>query len=160
AAKLNIDLALYLEYEQNGKNIPISALYELANIYGLNMTEILTGKSPKLENYCAVKEGRGVGIERYPGYHFEDLAFNFKHRVMEPLMVTVDPDDEEPVLVSHSGQEFNYIVEGIVKVILGDEEVVLKQGECIYFNPLIPHGQKAVGGTFAKFLTVITEIRQ
>ena len=78
-------------------------------------------------------------------------------QVMEPLMVTVQPDDTDMSLVSHSGQEFNYVVEGSVMVILGDEEVVLEAGDCVYFDPSLPHGQKAYGGKAAKFLTVIAE---
>ena len=157
ASKLGISREQYLAYEESGDNIPISVLYELTNYYGVDMTEILTGKSPKLTTYCAVKKGHGAGIDRYPGYHFENLAHNFKRRIMEPLMVTVNPDDKEMTLITHPGQEFNYVVEGAVMVILDDEEIVLEEGDCVYFDPTLPHGQKALNGKPAKFLTVIAE---
>ncbi|MCL2088793.1 MAG: cupin domain-containing protein [Oscillospiraceae bacterium] len=156
AERLGIGVQKYLEYENSGENIPISVLYELTSYYGVDMTEILTGKSPRLSNYCVAKKGQGTGIDRYSGYHFESLAYNFKHRVMEPLMVTVEPSVTELVPVSHPGQELNYVVEGTVMVVLDDEEVILETGDCIYFNPEIPHGQKAMNGRTAKFLTVIT----
>ena len=72
-------------------------------------------------------------------------------------MVTVEPDEKEMSLITHPGQEFNYVVEGTVMVIFGDEEVVLEEGDCVYFNPEIPHGQKAMNKKKAKFLTVIAE---
>jgi len=59
--------------------------------------------------------------------------------------------------VSHPGQEFNFVVEGAVLVLLDGEEILLEAGDCIYFNPELPHGQKAAGGRAAKFLTVIAE---
>jgi len=157
AARLGIDAARYAGYEESGDNIPISVLYALANVYGVDITEILTGKSPRLSNYCVVKKGQSTGVDRYPGYHFESLAYNFKRRIMEPLMVTVEPDDKEMSLVSHPGQEFNFVVEGAVLVILDDEEILLQADDCIYFDPALPHGQKAAGGRAAKFLTVIAE---
>jgi len=157
SSHLNISHEQYLSYEKSGDDIPISILYELTNYYDLDMTEILTGQSPKLNTYCAVKKGYSIGIDRYPGYHFESLAYKFKRRIMEPLMVTVEPDNKKMSLITHPGQEFNYVIEGTVKVILDDEEIVLDAGDCIYFNPMIPHGQKAMNGKPAKFLTVIAE---
>jgi len=156
-SRLSINKDDYLSYEKSGENIPISVLYELANIYGVDMTEILTGKSARLDNYCVVKKGHSLGIDRYPGYHFESLAYKFKHKIMEPLMVTVMPNEKEMKLITHPGQEFNYVVQGTIMVIIDDEEVKLEEGECIYFNPELPHGQKALNGKTAKFLTVITE---
>ena len=157
AARLGIAAGQYLGYEESGDNIPISVLYALANVYGVDITELLTGTSPRLSNYCVVKKGQSTGVDRYPGYHFESLAYNFKRRIMEPLLVTVEPDEKEMSLVSHPGQEFNFVVEGAVLVILDGEEILLEAGDCIYFDPALPHGQKAACGRAAKFLTVIAE---
>ena len=157
AARLGVSPAQYLAYEVDGDNIPISVLYALANVYRVDITEILTGTSPRLSNYCVVKQGQATGVDRYPGYHFEALAYNFKRRIMEPLMVTVEPGGKETSLVSHPGQEFNYVLEGTVTVLIDDEEIELQAGESIYFDPTLPHGQRAAGGKPAKFLTVIAE---
>jgi transcriptional regulator with XRE-family HTH domain len=157
AARLGVPAARYLGYEDSGDNIPISVLYALANVYGVDITELLTGSSPRLSNYCVVKKGQSTGVDRYPGYHFDSLAYNFKRRIMEPLLVTVAPDEKEMVPVSHPGQEFNFVVEGAVLVVIDDEEILLETGDCIYFDPMLPHGQKAAGGQAAKFLTVIAE---
>jgi len=157
AARLGIPAAQVAGYEDSGDNIPISALYALANVYGVDITELLTGNSPRLSNYCVVKKGRSTGVDRYPGYHFESLAYNFKRRIMEPLLVTVEPDEKEMSPVSHAGQEFNFVVEGAVLVVLDGEEILLETGDCIYFDPALPHGQRAAGGRAAKFLTVIAE---
>jgi len=157
AMRLGVSAARYVGYEENGENIPISVLYALANVYGVDITELLTGTSPRLSNYCLVKKGQSTGVDRYPGYHFESLAYNFKRRIMEPLLVTVEPDEQEMSPVSHPGQEFNFVVEGAVLVVLDGEEILLETGDCIYFDPTLPHGQKAAGGKAAKFLTVIAE---
>lgn len=157
ASLLCVSPETYVSYEQNGVDIPISVLYELASEFKVDFTEILTGKSPKLSTYCMVKKGRGVNIDRYAGYRFESMAYKFKRKIMEPLMVTVAPDENEHKLITHPGQEFNYVVEGTIMVQIGDEQVILEEGDSIYFDPTIPHGQKAMNGKSAKFLTVIAE---
>ena len=75
---------------------------------------------------------------------------------MNPMLVKIDPADS-PELVCHGGQEFNYVLEGMLRVIVGGEEYYLREGDSLYFNPNQPHAQLAMGGTSARFLTVITD---
>ena len=49
------------------------------------------------------------------------------------------------------------MLEGTVVVTLGDKEFTLNEGDSIYFNPTIPHGQHCGGDVKARFLTVIAE---
>ena len=104
AKELNIDIDTYMEYENNGENIPISVIYEIASKFGVDFTEIITGVAAKLDTYHVVKKGDGKSINRYPGYRFEDLAFRYAHKIMQPLLVTLDPSDDPAALVSHTGQ--------------------------------------------------------
>ena len=89
--------------------------------------------------------------------NYEDLAYRFSGKVMQPLLVTLDPSDEPAALVSHSGQEFNMVLEGEIVLTFDDQEFVLSAGDSIYFNPKYKHGQKCAGDKKAVFLTVIAE---
>ena len=75
---------------------------------------------------------------------------------MNPMLVTIAPTDT-PELVMHGGQEFNFVLEGKLRVIVGDKDYFLREGDSIYFDPSLPHAQLAMGGKDAKFLTVINE---
>jgi len=156
AAKLNISVEAYKDYEDNKHVIPISTLNALAEIMKVDFTVLLTGEAPRMAQYSLVRGGNGVHVERYPGYNFQSLAYNFKNRTMEPMLVCLEPHDEdgEPALVTHGGQEFNLVLEGTVKVVLGTHEFILNTGDSLYFDPSIPHGQRAVGGP-VKFVTII-----
>ncbi|MBR6539744.1 MAG: cupin domain-containing protein [Bacteroides sp.] len=46
------------------------------------------------------------------------------------------------------------VLEGKIGVTIGNRTFELSEGDSVYFNPEIPHGQYAVEGT-AKFLTII-----
>ena len=153
---LSISLKEYEGYESGDHDISISALYEISRILRVDLTDLLTGKSPNLNEYCVVRDGQGVEIERYAGYKFKSLASNFKNRKIEPLLVTIEPGDKDKVsLVTHPGQEYNMVLEGQVQVILGGNIIDLEKGDSIYFDPTIPHGQIARGDSSATFLTVI-----
>ncbi len=155
AEKVGVKLDEYQKYESAQDDIPIGVLYAVAAELGVDPTELLTGEAPRMDEYTIVRGGHGVSVERYPGYAFTSLAFNYKHRDMEPMIVTISPN-EEAELVTHGGQEFNYVLEGSIKVVIQEREFILNAGDSIYFNPELPHGQHAVGGQ-AKFLTIINE---
>ena len=157
ARELNVDPAVYASYEENGKDVPISLLYEIANTFRVDFAELVTGQSAKLETYHLIRRGGGKIVNRNPEYHFEDLAFRYANKVMQPLLVTLEPSDAVAKLITHSGQEFNMVLEGTVIVTLGDKEFTLTPGDSIYFNPTIPHGQRCGGDVKARFLTVIAE---
>ena len=157
ADELGIDRAVYASYEESGKDIPISVIFQIANKFGVDFTEILTGNAAKLDTYHLVKAGQGRSVSRYPGYNYQDLAYRYTHKIMQPLLVTLDPSDKPAELVTHVGQEFNLVLEGTVIVTFGDRELVLEKGDSLYFNPTYPHGQKCGGDTPAVFVTVIAE---
>jgi quercetin dioxygenase-like cupin family protein len=144
----------YRTYENAEDDIPVSLLYELAEIYKVNITEILTGTSPKLHDICHVRKGEGLKVERYDQYSFESLAYKYSNRKIEPMLVVLDPVNS-PESVSHKGQEFNYCLEGRMQVIIGKEKFELVPGDSLYFNSTIPHKQLALDGKEARFLTVI-----
>jgi transcriptional regulator with XRE-family HTH domain len=156
AAHLRISIEEYRGFENGEQDIPISVLYEIAALFGVDMTVLLTGDTPRMNTHTVVRRGEGVNVERFPGYTYSAMAYNFIGRIMEPLLVELLPSDAEPALVTHPGQEYNYILSGKVKIRIGKLDYILNQGDSIYFDPLLPHGQQAVNGA-ASFLTVICE---
>lgn len=157
AKDVNVSLEIYREYEASGEDIPISVLYHISQKFGVDMTEILTGKPARLNTYAICRRGMGKSIRRYEGYHFESLAHRFERRIIEPLLVTLHPSDEQAAMVTHLGQEFNLVLEGSVIVTYDGREHLLQEGDAIYFDPTRPHGQRAGGNAKARFLTVIVE---
>lgn len=154
ADAIGLEIDEYLKYENALDDIPVSILYEIADYYHVDMTEILTGTSPKLHDISFVKKGEGLKVERYDQYSFESLAYKYSNRKIEPMIVVLDPSNS-PELVSHKGQEFNYCLEGRMQVIVGKEVIDMTAGDALYFNSTIPHKQLALDGKEAKFLTII-----
>lgn len=157
ADELGIDIGVYRSYEETGEDIPISTIFQIANKFNVDFTEVLTGNAAKLDTYNVVRSGQGKVVERYEGYDYKDLAFRYTHKIMQPLLVTLNPSDEPAALVTHVGQEFNLVLEGSVAVTFDDKELILNKGDSIYFNPTHPHGQRCAGTEPAVFVTIIAE---
>lgn len=157
AKELNISKELYVQFEEGNADIPVSLLYELANKFKVELTAILTGEDPKLRTYALVRNGKGPSVERRKEYKYQSLAYNFAHKKSEPFLVTVDPEpDDAPVhLNSHPGQEFNYVIEGTLKIVINNKEIILNEGDSLYFDSTYSHGMKAINDKPAKFLAII-----
>ena len=156
AKDTDIPYESYCKYEGGELDIPISTLYTIANRLGTDVTVLLTGDEARMDSAAVCRKGKGVQIERYPGYEFSSLAFNFKKRTIEPLLVLLDSSKHQADLVSHSGQEFNFVLEGKMKVTVGKTGHILEAGDSIYFDARLPHAQHAINGQ-AQFLTIIQE---
>ena len=51
-------------------------------------------------------------------------------------MVTIDPGPEGASLEfnSHPGQEFNHVIKGTMMTIIDGHEIILNEGDSIYFD--------------------------
>jgi quercetin dioxygenase-like cupin family protein len=67
------------------------------------------------------------------------LSDRARDRVLEPLLVTVQPTEtvEEPY--SHDGEEFAYVLSGSLLVIVNGTRYRLAPGDSIYFPATVPH---------------------
>jgi mannose-6-phosphate isomerase-like protein (cupin superfamily) len=157
ANEFNIAPDIYRDYESGKVDIPISVLINISRKFSVEMTEILTGGMPRLHEYCLVRKGKGAGVQRRKEYSYQSLAYNYSHKSAEPFLVTVpsSPDNAPFPLNSHSGQEFNYVISGTLKIIINKHEILLNEGDSLFFDAGFDHGMKAVGGKPAQFLAII-----
>ena len=56
---------------------------------------------------------------------------------------------------SHPGQEFNYVIEGTMKIIIDGHEIVLNEGDSIYYDSVYTHAMKALNNKTVKMLAVV-----
>ncbi len=146
----------YEAYESGAVDIPISFLLKLSQFYNVDTTTILTGDSPRL-NVCAVtRKDMGVTVNRAHHYLYKNLAYNFTHRRIEPLLVTVEPGANSDMATnSHEGHEFDYVLEGRLHLKVGEHDMVLEPGDSAYYASRYPHAMQAVGDVTCKFLAMV-----
>lgn len=157
AAYLGIAPDQYAAYESAADDIPASLLTEIAVKLRVDVGLLLTGETPRMVGFSVTRKGRGASVDRRKGYHYENLAASFKGAMFEPFLVSLPetPRDAPIPQNVHPGQEFNYILEGSMRVKVQDNIVELTEGDSVIFDASKPHGMKAVDGD-AKFIAIIT----
>jgi quercetin dioxygenase-like cupin family protein len=118
---------------------------------------LLGGDNPKLKIYGVVRNGKGLKLERRKQYKYESLAYNFINKKAEPFMVTIEPGSENKPLefYSHPGQEFNYVIKGSMTTIIDGHEIILHEGDSIFFNSGYKHAMRAMNSEEVKFLAIV-----
>lgn len=102
------------------------------------------------------KAVRFVGAGDRSGLFFHALAANKADRNMEPFVIDVNPPESDGYeLSSHEGEEFVYVLSGEIEVAYGRKSFIVKAGQSIYYDSIVPHHLHAHGGQMARILAVI-----
>ena len=152
-----LDVEEYREMEAGTRDLSVSTLQKISRNYGIALDVLMFGEEPKMSSYFLTRAGTGISVERRKAYKYQSLASGFRGRIADPFIVTVEPKpDSEPIHYnSHTGQEFNLVLEGRMMVSIDGKDLILNEGDSLYFNSKLPHGMKALDGKTVKFLAVI-----
>lgn len=81
-------------------------------------------------------------------YEMEFLTMGSTTKMMQPLLVSLEKGAESASpLHSHKGETFLLVLEGKVKVAVGEREQVLKTGDSIHFKSTVQHKVTNIGKT-------------
>lgn len=155
--KLETETDEYLKYEAGETDISLSFLQRIEREFNVDLATLMFGTEPKMNSYFITRKDKGVSAERVSAYKYQSLTAGFTNNVAEVFVVTVEPKPMESDYYKsiHAGQEFNMILEGSMGMTINDKELVLNEGDSIYFDSSLPHGMKALNERPVKFLAVI-----
>ncbi len=159
ARKAEVSLEDYIKYESGEQDFPFTFIHKCSLAFGVGMTDLLEGRSAKLSSYTVTRKGQGQETAKEDGITIQNLAPMFRRKIAEPYWVKYEYSEElqnKPIhLAKHSGQEFDFIMSGRLKVQIGDNVEYLSAGDSIYYNSSEPHGMIAVDGQDCLFVAVV-----
>ena len=159
AEKTEVTEEQYKAYESGNIDIPFTFIHKCALAFDVEMTELLEGNSAKLSSYTVTRKGQGQGTAKEDGIDISNLAPKFKDKLAEPYWVKYEysaSQQNKPLhLTTHSGQEFDLVLSGRLKVQVGNHIEILDEGDSIYYNSSTPHGMIAVDGKDCVFCAVV-----
>ena len=159
AAKTDVTVEEYLACENGQSDLNFAFIYRCALAFGVNVTDIIDGVSPKLKSYTVTRGGLGQRIEQAHGMTYYNLAYAFQNRIAEPLYVrseySEDAQKKDIELTTHAGQEIDIVISGSLMVQVGSHREVLNAGDTIYYDSSAPHGMIAVGGQDCEFYAIV-----
>lgn len=106
--------------------------------------KLISGSGNSVYSITRVNQEKNVARsttnkEKKQIYSYKSLAPEVMGRNMESLMVTLEEKVEGAEPLSHNGEEFIYVVNGVVTITIGDETFDLNPGDSIYYLSTTPH---------------------
>lgn len=147
------------QIENNLITPPIATLLKIATALGVPIGHFFQQSAQDSSVVVVRKEDR-YGIAKGPhithiGYQYEPLAYPKVEKHMEPFIVHMEKREADDIVYNnHRGEEFLFVLDGVLEFRSGDTVVTLKEGDSLYFDSGIPHGYRGVEGT-VKTLVVI-----
>jgi len=159
AAEIGMTEEEYVSYENGNYDFSFTFIYKVANICGVEIADLMEGRSPYLTNYTVTRCGEGMPIVRREGFVYNRLAAMFKDKIAEPFYVKI-PYDENALarplhLSSHKGQELDIVIRGTMKIWIGDRVEILHAGDSIYYDSSTPHDEAAMGGEDCEIYAIV-----
>ncbi|MDR0916840.1 MAG: AMP-binding protein [Oscillospiraceae bacterium] len=161
AERVGVTPEVYAECESGRADLTFAFLYECANAFGVDVTDLIEGAAPRLVSYTITRAGDGQRIEQAHNMVYYSLAHAFRGRTTEPLRVTAIYDESlqnreiEPT--QHDGQECDIVISGTLKIRIGDFVTTLYAGDCAYYDSSTPHGMIAADGADCEFYAIVID---
>ena len=149
----------YKLYETGTVDLPFTFLHKCAKVFGVEITVLLEGHSARLSGYTVTRKGKGMVTASEDGITIQDMAPMFRKKLATPYWVTYKYSEElqnKPIhTTTHTGQEFDLVLKGAMRIKVGDHEEVLREGDSIFYKSSTPHGMIAIDGQDCVFLSMI-----
>ncbi len=150
---------LYQQYETGTVDMPFTFLHKCSKVFGIEITVLLEGRSAKLSGYTVTRRGQGLVTASEDGITIQDMAPMFRKKLATPYWVTYEYSEDlqnKPIhTTTHTGQEFDLVIKGAMRIRVGDHEEILREGDSIFYKSSTPHGMIAIDGRDCVFLSMI-----
>lgn len=155
---------------RNGRGWTLEELASHADMSASTLSRLESGKrQASLELLIPLTRRLGVSLDelvapRSPDPRIRRRVFRRNGMVIAPLApegspiatykITYPPVAEPPEPRIHDGFEWLYVLSGKLRLILGDQDLILSRGEAAEFDTCIPHSMSATGGRSAQVLSI------
>lgn len=142
----------------------LAPLIKIARVLGVRLGTFLDDQAELGPVVCRKKESEKDGIgftnnatqgHKHMDYHA--LSSDKSGRHMEPFLIEISPSEEgeDFILSTHEGEEFIYVLSGVVEINYGQSTYILEEGDSIYYDSIVAHHVHAADDNSARILGVI-----
>ena len=155
---------LLSQIENNIAAPPIATLIKISTALGVKISHFFRDQNMD-DRIVVVRKSDRYGVKKLfhnknesrIGYKWESLAYPMVGKQMEPFVVEIEPRDENDLLFNdHKGEEFHFILDGVLEFRTSDRIYELKQGDSIYFDSSIPHALRGIGDRAKSLIVIFT----
>jgi len=124
---------------ERGKTDPsISMLKKIADALNVNIVDFFMTELEDSDIVTRVHERVDIQLNRWDA-RIQSLVKTVRNKKMQPFYTVIKKGGGSHGMYSHDGEEFGYIIQGQMDLILNDKIFTIKEGESFYFSSKIPH---------------------
>ena len=137
------DVEFLSSLEKNEAQPQLGTVIKLSKALDSAFGRLVSGVGDKLFSITRKSERRVISRSTSKAgkkqlYTYKSLAPEVKGRHMEALIVQLEVDPEKEISV-HDGEEFIFVLDGIVVLEIGDDKFELEAGDSVYYLSTTPH---------------------
>lgn len=148
---------------EDNNNLPsLAPLIKIARVLGVRLGTFLDDSQDLGPVVCRKSDQpKGVSFSSetassHNNLNFFSLAQSKVGRNMEPFLIDIDSASSIGYqLSSHEGEEFLFVLDGVIEVTYGKTKYQLETGESIYYDSIVEHNVHAANESKAKILAVV-----
>lgn len=151
--RTGLSVSFISQVERSQTSVSISSLKVIADA----LEEPIQNFFPVPEEISSIVHiGDVKWLQFEDSIHYGLLSNPLKAKNLEALLVEYPPHYKGPPPFSHDGEEFGYILEGTLTLIVQNKTYELKKGESFHIISQVPHTEKNTGDVPVKILYVTT----
>lgn len=164
AERTGLSINQVTRIESNEELPSLAPLIKIARVLGVRLGTFLDDQQELGPVICRKKnleEKDGISFSNnaktvHKNMSYYALSQDKAGRHMEPFLIDVKPaKDADFVFSTHEGEEFIFVLEGIIEINYGKSTYILEEGDSIYYDSIVAHHVHAGNGHPAKILGVI-----
>ncbi|MCF7854674.1 MAG: XRE family transcriptional regulator [Candidatus Pacebacteria bacterium] len=142
---------------ENDAALPsVAALTRLADTLGVNPGQLLEPSAHNSTVFTSRADREATApVRTEKGYTFRDLALSRSGKAMQPYLFEMRRGEIGSGHLTHSGEEFVYMLEGRVRYRVGAVTYNLEPGDSLYFDAVEEHDVEPLTET-AVYLGIFT----
>ncbi|WP_419658156.1 putative transcriptional regulator, XRE family [Desulfosarcina variabilis str. Montpellier] len=129
---------------------PVGSLLQISRALEIDSGDLLKDEEDRMQDRIKAY------TKRTASYAYTTLTPGAENKHLKAFRVKIDAmKDHEGVSYNHEGEEFVYVLDGTIEVVVGEHVNTVAAGESLHFNSGIQHLLRNVGDTDAELIVVI-----
>jgi transcriptional regulator with XRE-family HTH domain len=131
--------SLLSKIESNKVVPPVATLVKIATALGTKVSVLIEADKNVSLVVATAKEVDDRIVKTERGYWIFPFATRFQGKRMQPFLFVARKGEVKEHHLAHEGEEFMYVLEGVMRVQVCSSEYTLRAGDSIYFNSTQEH---------------------
>jgi len=156
SSKTGLSVSFLSQIENGSSSLAITSLKKIAEALGVNINYFF--EVPEGHNFLVKSEEEKVFKMEGSNSEFIRISGDFPNRKLEAIITIIPPEQKHGSSFTHPGEEFVYVLDGMLIVNIDGKEYLVKPGDSIHYPSTAEHQWINPLKQETKLLTVLTPL--